>query len=125
MPACLCGETFVELRFIGVIGVLAHHAVDDVRVGPNQDAEPVGPDTVQDNLRRLGRAGRRVGDEATSSLGVHAFDVGVGILRRVPAHRREPGPNLRDLRGVQPIRIGMGLHLERVCREYPCRYVLA
>jgi hypothetical protein len=49
IPACFGDDTFVELRFIGVVGVLAHHAVDDVRVGPDQDAEPVGPDTVQDS----------------------------------------------------------------------------
>jgi hypothetical protein len=30
---------------------------------PDQDADPVGPETVQDDLRRLGRAASRVGDE--------------------------------------------------------------
>ena len=105
---------FVKLWFVRVVGVLAHHTVDDVRVGPDQDTEPIGPDTIQDDLRCLGRAGRRVGDEAPGTLDVRAFDVSIGIFLRVAAHRGEPGADLRNLRGVQPIRIGVCLHLERI-----------
>jgi hypothetical protein len=77
-----------------VVGVLAHRTVDDVRVGPDQDTEPIGPDTIQNDFRCLGRAGRRVGDEAPGALGVHAFDVNVGIFLRVAADRREPGEDM-------------------------------
>jgi hypothetical protein len=32
-PAFFMGKTLVELRFMGVVGIFAHNAVDDVRPG--------------------------------------------------------------------------------------------
>jgi hypothetical protein len=58
-----------------MVGVPTHHAVDDVRVEPDQDAEMVGPDTVKDDLRRLGRADQRVLDHtAVAGLDQQAED---------------------------------------------------
>ena len=51
-------------------------------------------------------------DEAAGTLGVHAFDIGVGIFRVIAAHRREASADLRDPGGVQPIFVGPGLHFE-------------
>src|SRR5688572_6416613 len=71
MPACRGGEAGEELSLVGVLRVLAHHAVHQLRVRPDQDAPPVRLDPVQDDRRRFGRAGRCIQQKAPGAFGEH------------------------------------------------------
>src|SRR4030095_14421471 len=90
MPACRGGEAGEELLLVGVPGVAAHHSVHQLRVRADQDAPSVRLDPVQDDRRRLGRAGRRIQQKTPGAFCEHGLDLVIRQRRRVLAHRGEP-----------------------------------
>src|SRR5690348_17101051 len=58
-PADFGGEAVEEIEIVGTLGGLADRLVDLLRVGADQNAPPVGLDPVENDRRRVGRAGRR------------------------------------------------------------------
>src|ERR1700761_5416013 len=114
VPACFGSKTFVECGLVGVVGILAHHAVDNLRVRADKNAQLFSLHTIQNDLRGLGCAGWRVGDKTSGAFGVHSLDVGVGIFRFVPTHGGDPCADLCDLRGVEAVSIGACLDLQGI-----------
>src|ERR1051325_9747050 len=75
VPACRGGGVGKELLLVGVLGVLAHHPVHQLRIRSDQDTPPVRLDPVQDDRRRLGRAGRRIQQKAPGAFGEPGLDL--------------------------------------------------
>ncbi len=67
-PAGLAREGLEELRLVGLLGRLAHQAVDPLGVAADQDAPALVAHAVEDDRRGFGRRRRRILKEAPRPL---------------------------------------------------------
>src|SRR6516225_9803583 len=74
-PASLARELLEEIDIIGALGRPADQFIDIMGVWPDQNAPLVGLDSVEDDRRRFGGAGRRLLAEAALALGDPLPDV--------------------------------------------------
>jgi hypothetical protein len=96
-------ELLEEVDIVGALGRPADQFIDLMGVWPNQNAPLVGLDSVEDDRRRFGGAGRRLLEEATLALGDPLPDVVVRHGRGISAHRGKARPRLRQLRRVDAL----------------------
>src|SRR4029077_14699456 len=68
-PANLARELLEEIDIVGALGRPADQFIDLMGVWPDQNAPLVGLDSVEDDRRRFGGAGRRLLAEAALALG--------------------------------------------------------
>src|SRR6516165_885696 len=114
-PASLARELLEEIDIIGALGRPADQFIDLMGVWPDQNAPLVGLDSVEDDRRRFGGAGRRLLAEAALALGDPLPDLVVRHGRGVSAHRGDARP--RQLRRVHRIRLIAALHLAGIERD--------
>src|SRR6516165_8949640 len=74
-PPDLAGELLEEIDIVGALGRPADQFIDLMGVWPDQNAPLVGLDSVEDDRRRFGGAGRRLLAEPTLALGDPLPDV--------------------------------------------------
>src|SRR5258707_839157 len=74
-PANLARERLEEIDIVGALGRPADQSIDLMGVWPDQNAPLVGLDSVEDDRRRFGSAGRRFLAEAALALGDPLPDV--------------------------------------------------
>src|SRR3984893_16200883 len=110
-PANFARELLEEIDIVGALGRPADQSIDLMGVWPDQNAPLVGLDSVEDDRRRFGGAGRRLLAEAALALGDPLPDVVVRHGRGVSAHRGKARPRLRQLRRVHRIRLIAALDL--------------
>src|SRR5262249_34130967 len=81
-----------ERLLVGVLGRLAYHAVERLRVLADEDAPAIVPDAVQDDGRRLRRGHGRVVAEADRELMHDRAELLVAHFadRNAPLHELEP-----------------------------------
>src|SRR5215471_17355008 len=68
-PAGLGGEFLEEVEIVGALRRLPDHFIDLVRVRTDENAPFIGLNPVENDCRRLGRAGRRLLAKTALPLG--------------------------------------------------------
>src|ERR1700730_16100173 len=85
-PANFARELLEEIDIVGALGRPADQSIDLMGVWPDQNAPLVGLDSVEDDRRRFGGAGRRLLAEAELGLGQPLPDLVVRHGRGASAH---------------------------------------
>src|SRR6516162_11955540 len=91
-PASLARELLEEIDIIGALRRPADQFIDLMGVWPDQNAPLVSLDSVEDDRRRFGGAGRRLLEEEALALGDPLPDVVVRHGRGISAHRGKARP---------------------------------